>query len=499
MASVSPVARISWGLVTVTCSVLVAIDLAGLAPSPDDSSLRVRTLLVETLAAQCSAAAERNDLGAVRAVLQIATRRNEEVLSAALRSPRGVLLVSAGDHRTLWEPDHDEGSTATHVRVPLFKGGNPWGTFEIRFDRLGPGSTLEALWHRPMLRLLLLIGALCFVAYFIYMRRTLRHLDPSAVIPARVQATLDVMAEGVLLLDQNERIVLANSAFAKWVNRAPEDLMGERVADFDWRAPGTRDAARDFPWRDALRESQPVVGTPLLLAVEGGDDRSLAVNGSPVLDGWGRAKGVIATFDDITELERKSTELSEALVELEKTQDEIQLQNDELQVLATRDPLTGVANRRSFLESFERDFVLAKREDRELSCIMVDIDHFKRVNDNHGHAMGDEVIRRVSEALTGTVRATDAVCRYGGEEFCISLPDAPPEAACMVAERIRTRIESPGFSRVPVTVSLGVASIRFGAPKPNALMNQADEALYASKEGGRNRVTRWDEIPAKED
>ena len=125
MASVSPVARISWGLVTVTCSVLVAIDLAGLAPSPDDSSLRVRTLLVETLAAQCSAAAERNDLGAVRAVLQIATRRNEEVLSAALRSPRGVLLVSAGDHRTLWEPASDEGCGAARRPGPRRALGQP--------------------------------------------------------------------------------------------------------------------------------------------------------------------------------------------------------------------------------------------------------------------------------------------------------------------------------------------------------------------------------------
>jgi diguanylate cyclase (GGDEF)-like protein/PAS domain S-box-containing protein len=307
------------------------------------------------------------------------------------------------------------------------------------------------------------------------------------------------MAEGVLLLDQNERIVLVNSAFAKWVNRAPEDMLGEKASDFDWRAPGTGDAARDFPWRDALRDSKPVTGTPLLLAVEGGIDRSFAVNGSPVLDGWGRAKGVIATFDDVTELERKSNELADALVELEKTQDEIQLQNDELQVLATRDPLTGVANRRSFLEGIERDFVLAKREGRELSCIMVDIDHFKRVNDNHGHAVGDEVIRRVSEALTGTVRSTDAVCRYGGEEFCIALPDAAPEAACMVAERIRKRIESPGFSRVPVTASLGVASIQFGATKPNALINQADQALYASKGGGRNRVTRWDEMEQARD
>jgi diguanylate cyclase (GGDEF)-like protein len=130
---------------------------------------------------------------------------------------------------------------------------------------------------------------------------------------------------------------------------------------------------------------------------------------------------------------------------------------------------------------------------------MVDIDFFKRVNDEHGHAVGDEVIVRVAEALLAAVRSSDAVCRYGGEEFCIALPVADMAEASMVGERIRAKIDSPGFARVPVTVSVGVASVGLGADSLPELINQADEALYASKEGGRNRVTRWDELHPFED
>jgi diguanylate cyclase (GGDEF)-like protein len=141
---------------------------------------------------------------------------------------------------------------------------------------------------------------------------------------------------------------------------------------------------------------------------------------------------------------------------LEESQEEIRVQNEELKVLALTDPLTGVANRRSFLERFEAEFGASKRRQGVLACVMADIDHFKQVNDVHGHVVGDEVIRRVAEALDSTLRASDAVGRYGGEEFCIFLSGANAEAAAAVAERLRSKIDTPGFARAPVTVSFGV-------------------------------------------
>jgi diguanylate cyclase (GGDEF)-like protein len=163
-------------------------------------------------------------------------------------------------------------------------------------------------------------------------------------------------------------------------------------------------------------------------------------------------------------------------------------------VLARCDPLTGVQNRRYFLEHFETIFEAARAEGRSLCCIMVDIDLFKRINDEHGHVAGDEVIRRVAEVLQTELRATDAICRYGGEEFLLLLRDAGVERGLVVAERLRRRVAAPAFARVPVTASFGVSSSEFGATSSEELITQADDALYASKGAGRDRVTRWDGI-----
>jgi diguanylate cyclase (GGDEF)-like protein len=214
-----------------------------------------------------------------------------------------------------------------------------------------------------------------------------------------------------------------------------------------------------------------------------------------VLDGWGHAKGAIVTFNDITELEQRRQEIEAALAELEKSRDEVRLRNEELTVLAQCDPLTGLSNRRSFLEALGQVFEKAKLAGGRVSVLMIDVDHFKSVNDNHGHAVGDEVIRRMGEGLCTGLRASDIVCRWGGEEFCVLLPDAPIEGAAGLAERMRQAVSAPGFASVPVAASFGVSSIEFGAVDIDELISQADTALYASKESGRNRVTRWDQIP----
>ena len=125
---------------------------------------------------------------------------------------------------------------------------------------------------------------------------------------------------------------------------------------------------------------------------------------------------------------------------------------------------------------------------------MADIDHFKRVNDEHGHSAGDEVIRLVAQALCAEVGSSEAVCRYGGEEFCVLLDFSGIDDAAALAKRLRRRIDSPAFARLPVTVSFGVSSRSQGARTLIELINQADEALYASKAGGRNTVTRWDHL-----
>ena len=497
MRRLTPVFRISLGLAILTCSILVLVDLLGVLPERLDEQLESRIKIVETLAMQTIPAVESDDFASVRNVLFVAVRRNDDLQSAGLRGPRGQLMISTGKHRQLWNPGSGALSSATHVRIPIYRNGTRWATLEVRFRGTadaGPSGLLKSLWDRTLIRLLLLVGGLGFLGFWIYMRRTLRHLDPSAVIPARVQAAFDVMAEGVLLLDQNERIVLANSTFADRIDRPAETLIGVKASDLGWLVPKSLEPARDLPWQRALEDSERHTGTPLSIRVGPDNIETFLVNGAPVTEESGKARGAIATFDNVTELERKTEELEQALALLEKSRDETRLRNDELQVMATCDPLTGAVNRRAFMQKAELEFETAVRDGRELCCVMVDIDHFKRVNDEHGHSTGDEVIRRLAQELVSAWHDRELVCRYGGEEFCMLLAETDAEGGVALASRLCRSIAAEGFAPVPLSASFGVSSLASGASRFQDLLDQADQALYASKKNGRNQVTRWEDI-----
>jgi diguanylate cyclase (GGDEF)-like protein len=162
---------------------------------------------------------------------------------------------------------------------------------------------------------------------------------------------------------------------------------------------------------------------------------------------------------------------------------------------ARRDALTGATNTRGFNEALARELSFAARHGRGFSVIALDIDHFKLVNDTHGHATGDGVLRRLVEIVTAAIRREDLLARLGGEEFVILLRDIPLSGAIECAERIRTAVERASFDasdgRVPVTISLGVATLdRALHATPAALLESADRALYEAKRSGRNRVCK---------
>lgn len=153
------------------------------------------------------------------------------------------------------------------------------------------------------------------------------------------------------------------------------------------------------------------------------------------------------------------------------------------------DALTGLWNRRHFDQRFESELSLARRAKRSLAVCMLDIDHFKSINDNFGHPGGDEVLKQVSSLLADTIRAEDVVCRYGGEEFAIITPSVG-EGAAALAERIRAAVEQMtiklGSRQIPVTISIGVAVC--GRDYSRTMIDLADAALYRAKQNGRNRV-----------
>jgi diguanylate cyclase (GGDEF)-like protein len=159
---------------------------------------------------------------------------------------------------------------------------------------------------------------------------------------------------------------------------------------------------------------------------------------------------------------------------------------------AILDPLTGLYNQNYLSGALTRELKRCERYNLSLSGLMIDVDHFKSINDTHGHLVGDEVLRAVGKILQATLRGYDFAVRYGGDEFLIVLAQNNPSGATYLAERIREMVQNHPLPRLPpssITVSIGVASLAGNAaPTPSALIEAADQALYAAKRQGRNRV-----------
>jgi diguanylate cyclase (GGDEF)-like protein len=162
----------------------------------------------------------------------------------------------------------------------------------------------------------------------------------------------------------------------------------------------------------------------------------------------------------------------------------------ELQRLAMYDTLTDIFNRRAFMELAGRESARSQRSHEPFAVLMMDLDHFKRVNDRHGHQAGDRVLRAFAAVLKRGVRTADLVCRYGGEEFCALLPDTGRAEATAIAERIRAAAAEKPLAGLPlpVTVSIGVGLCKGDGCTLEEMITRADEALYRAKRTGRNRV-----------
>jgi diguanylate cyclase (GGDEF)-like protein len=161
--------------------------------------------------------------------------------------------------------------------------------------------------------------------------------------------------------------------------------------------------------------------------------------------------------------------------------------NAALATMADHDGLTGLLNHRSFHLRLADELARAQRSGTPISLVLVDLDHFKEINDRHGHLVGDEVLRRVADVLIDVGRETDVVARVGGEEFCILLPDTSPVAAGVPAERLRETVAALDEPE-PLTISVGVSGFPADAATANELFSAADDALYRAKRAGRNRV-----------
>ncbi|NUN98171.1 MAG: sensor domain-containing diguanylate cyclase, partial [Candidatus Omnitrophica bacterium] len=209
----------------------------------------------------------------------------------------------------------------------------------------------------------------------------------------------------------------------------------------------------------------------------------------------GQVLGVINVNNSTTT--KVFTEEDQELLMLFANHAAIALENShlygELEKLAITDGLTGLANHRAFQERLVRELSRAQRFQQEVSLLIIDIDHFKSINDRHGHQVGDQVLRSVADALQDQLRKMDYVARYGGEEFAVIMPQTRKTESVRIAERLRERMANERFVKVDptrsVTISVGVSEYPSDAREASQLVERADRALYFSKENGRNRVT----------
>jgi diguanylate cyclase (GGDEF)-like protein len=498
-----PVARICIGLVSLTLFLLFLADLLfGVLRDDVAQAQAVRKGITEDMAIQLAVLIQKEDKDALQRTIDALASRESGITSVGIRHNAGDMYAQTAEHERLWVPLKDGKSTITHVAVPIFAGKDVWGNVEVSFRPVVAKTVMGWVRH-PLVMLMAVMCIGGFLLYYWYMRRVLEHLDPTKAIPDRVRKALDTLTEGVIVLDTNGRVVLANETFRQLHGEDKVGLSARRASEIPWlkNALGQERGADDHPWSIAMRDGSTVTGEMLDIphAVDGPRKAKLAA--SPITDGRGAVRGCLVSFTDVTELDRKNTALQAAMGELEASRKKIEVQNEELRQLANIDPLTTCMNRRAFFEVAEEIVRKARADGTPMCCLMVDIDKFKGFNDTYGHAVGDQVLVQVSRVLKAALRPTDVMCRYGGEEFCILLPGVDALRAAVVAERIRFRVEAqagPGIRSIPglrVTASFGLSSLEFGAAGLKTLIDEADQALYAAKQTGRNKVVRYDEMP----
>jgi len=292
---------------------------------------------------------------------------------------------------------------------------------------------------------------------------------------------------GILTVDPQMRIVMWNHFLEAHSGRAAADVIGKPLFDAfpelpqSWLTRKIKAVTvlknfsftswRQRPYLFKFRHHRPITG--------GIDVMRQDCTFVPIFDGNRDVSGVCITIVDATETCMYQTKLDEAMAVIAEQ--------------SVRDVLTGAYNRRKLEEQIAAEIVRSVRYKRPLSLLMLDIDHFKRVNDSLGHLAGDEVIRHVARIAGSSLRKSDLLGRYGGEEFGVLLPEVAGDGAVVVAERIRNSVAASPASfegrGVPVTISIGAAQLRINGAVTSNLMADADEALYASKKSGRNRVT----------
>jgi diguanylate cyclase (GGDEF)-like protein len=302
------------------------------------------------------------------------------------------------------------------------------------------------------------------------------------LLPVPREVLIEEMADGIVVLDPAGRVLETNPAAVS--------LLGLRSAP----KAGSTGAEMFATWSESGRDAARAVYENRSTMLESPGGAVLSVDRTRIGVDDGTEQRDLFILRDITAQARAEQALQAAYQTLQSRMAEIERLQAELLEQATHDPLTGLHNRRYLDEELRREIARAERDGTTVSLLVLDVDHFKQVNDRLGHAAGDDVMRGIASRLTTMTRLGDITCRLGGDEFVIVMPNTSTEDAERRAEEIRVAVgdpavERPGGTLVQHTVSIGIATFPTHAQDMDRLMAAADRGLYEAKDSGRNRVS----------
>ena len=391
---VTPLVWVSFGLVSLTISVMMAGDwLVDLVPNHDRQVFEYRRDLAESLAVQYSALAERKQIETIKFAMETLAERIPDILSLALLQKSGTVVAQVGYHARVWVQPSGEESTLEFLQVPIFSGDDRWGVLQVAF-RQAEVSGLQRFLSDPWVRFLGFVSVAGFVGYLFFMKRTLRQLDPSGIIPARVKAALDALTQGVVMIDTRDYIVLANDAFCHAVGKPMTSLIGSDLSTLSWRSAASSATVLVHPWAEAIVGKQPQADRPLLLDLPEEGSRKFIVNTVPIMDDESTVRGALVSFHDVTEIDRANSQLKEANSELELSRVQILEKNQELET----------TNTNLHVEMSERKKVQAEREEL----------HQQLVQASRQAGMADvasSVLHNVGNVLTSINVSTDILLK----------------------------------------------------------------------------------------
>jgi diguanylate cyclase (GGDEF)-like protein/PAS domain S-box-containing protein len=344
----------------------------------------------------------------------------------------------------------------------------PWVVNLVYIARLGPLPGLE------LTPLVILISGTIFGWDILQFHL----LD---LVPIARHTLIETMADGILVLDQQNRVLDANPAARQLLGEKAVITIGKYIGDIFDSSPELM---------KLFIQNNPETNTEV--TVESTRGRYLEISLSPVHDWRGFFRGQFVVMRDITERRCSQDKIQLMNERLRVQLTEIETLQAHLMELAIRDSLTGLFNRRYLDETLVRELSRAKRGNYEISILMIDIDHFKHINDTYGHKAGDQVLKSMGDFLQGEVRQGDIVCRLGGDEFLIIMPgmqlkDAQnrAEMICNDASQLSIRHEE---MELRITVSIGVVVFPQHGDSADDIIRAADSAMYAAKQAGRNTV-----------